>query len=48
MIDFKGESILRPNFGAQMLLATSLELDKLHAFREKFPVWKDQDDFLLR
>lgn len=48
VIDFKGESILRPNFGAQMLLATSLELDKLHAFREKFPVWKDQDDFLLR
>lgn len=48
VIDFKGESILRPSFGAQMLLATSLELDKLHAFREKFPVWKDQDDFLLR
>lgn len=48
VIDFKGESILRPNFGAQMLLATSLELDKLHAFRVKFPVWKDQDDFLLR
>lgn len=48
VIDFKGESIVRPNFGAPMLIASSLSLEKLQAFREKFPAWKDQDDFLLR
>ncbi len=48
IVDFKGESIVRPNFGAPMLIASSLSLEKLQAFREKFPAWKDQDDFLLR
>lgn len=47
IVDFKGESIVRPNFGAPMLIASSLSLEKLQAFREKFPAWKDQDDFLL-
>lgn len=48
IVDFKGESIVRPNFGAPMLIASSLSLEKLQAFREKFPAWKDQDDFLIR
>jgi predicted amidohydrolase len=45
--DFKGENIaFSPD--VEEILLVDLDYDKLHQFREKFPAWRDADQFDLR
>lgn len=46
IIDFKGKLITER--GASAVIAADLSLPALNRFREKFPVWKDADEFTLR
>ncbi|MDE7412877.1 MAG: nitrilase family protein [Muribaculaceae bacterium] len=45
-IDFKGKSVKVGIEGSEIQYAT-LSRERLDSFREKFPAWKDADDFLL-
>lgn len=45
-LDFKGKDITVRGCESGLLYAT-LSMDKLQAFREKFPAWKDADNFSL-
>lgn len=45
-IDFKGKDISIRQTGCEILYAT-LSRTKLDSFREKFPAWKDADDFSI-
>lgn len=44
--DFKGKEISTPDTTGSLLYA-SLQPDKLASFRQKFPAWKDADNFRL-
>lgn len=46
IIDFKGNTVARAQDDMPIAEAT-LSLDKLRAFREKFPAWRDADKFCL-
>lgn len=46
VIDFKGKLISER--GSSAVIAADLSLPALNRFREKFPVWKDADEFSLR
>lgn len=46
VIDFKGKTVSVPGPGDDLLYAR-LSREKLDAFREKFPAWKDADPFRL-
>ena len=45
-IDFKGNSVSVTIEGSKIIYAT-LSRDRLDKFREKFPAWKDADDFKI-
>jgi omega-amidase len=45
-IDFKGKDITVKPEGTPFMYAT-LDMEKLLKFREKFPAWKDSDDFKI-
>ena len=45
-IDFKGKSVAVALEGSDILYAT-LSRDRLDSFREKFPAWRDADDFRI-
>ncbi len=45
LIDARGKCILRTPDNQCEICTTEIELEKLHLFREKFPVWKDADNF---
>lgn len=47
IIDYKGEIIAETSHDNSTANA-SLSKDKLNHFREKFPVWKDADDFSIK
>ncbi|MDE5840855.1 MAG: nitrilase family protein [Muribaculaceae bacterium] len=44
-IDFKGNDISIPDPDGGDLIYSTLSLEKLHSFREKFPAYKDADKF---
>lgn len=46
IIDFKGKLITER--GSSKVIAADLSLPALNRFREKFPAWKDADEFLLK
>jgi omega-amidase len=47
VIDPKGNAITTPMTSSEGLIHASLSLQELKAFRDKFPVWKDWDDFQM-
>lgn len=47
LIDFKGQSVLEAGDGEKAITG-SVDMDMLAAFREKFPVLEDADDFQLK
>ena len=47
LIDFKGYTLAEATDGEQTVTAT-FDRDALAAFREKFPAWKDADDFRIQ
>lgn len=47
MIGCKGETLAEAGEG-QRLLTARLDMDELRRFREKFPAWRDADDFDLK
>lgn len=47
IVDFKGEHIIPPHYDTPGLLSAKIAMEPLLRFREKFPAWKDQDDFTL-
>lgn len=46
-IDFKGNDISVPDPEGSELIYASLSLDRLNAFRDKFPAFKDADTFRI-
>lgn len=46
-IGFRGETLAEAGEG-QRLLTARLDMDELRRFREKFPAWRDADDFDLK
>lgn len=46
-IDFKGKDISVPDPDGRELIYATLSLDKLRAFREKFPAYRDADRFII-
>lgn len=47
VIGCKGETLAEAGEG-QRLLTARLDMDELRRFREKFPAWRDADDFDLK
>lgn len=47
-VGVKGEILAEAEPFAEQVLEVELDLSKVRRFREKFPVWKDADDFELR
>lgn len=47
LIDYKGRYVVEPAEDREAILSGTLDKEALDAFREKFPVWKDADDFRL-
>ena len=47
-VGVKGEILAEVEPFAEQVLEVELDLSKVRRFREKFPVWKDADDFELR
>jgi predicted amidohydrolase len=47
VIDPKGKVIADRTPSSEGLIRAVISLDELNAFREKFPVWKDWDDWVL-
>lgn len=46
-VDFKGKDISIPDPDGGDMIYAVLSLEKLNAFREKFPAWRDADSFRL-
>ena len=46
-VDFKGNDITVPDPEGSDLLYAVLSLDRLNAFREKFPAYRDADPFRI-
>lgn len=46
-IGVKGEVIAESEPFVPQIVNVELDLSKLKSFREKFPVWKDADEFVL-
>lgn len=46
-IDFKGKDISVADPDGSSLIYATLSLEKLNAFREKFPAWNDADSFRI-
>lgn len=44
----RGETLQEAISNAESVLTTDLSLSELTAFREKFPAWKDADDFSIK
>ncbi|MDH8700917.1 omega-amidase [Dysgonomonadaceae bacterium PH5-43] len=47
IIDYKGNALAEAINDEESLLTVSVNKDKLNDFREKFPAWKDADDFTV-
>lgn len=47
LYSFKGELLADIPDNTEDVVTASIDLPALHAFREKFPVWKDSDSFTL-
>ena len=47
-VGVKGEILAEAEPFTEQVVEVELDLSKVRRFREKFPVWKDADDFLLR
>jgi omega-amidase len=47
LIDFKANTILNFPENAKFIQTFDLQLEPLQRYREKFPVWKDADDFSI-
>lgn len=47
LVDFKGRTMAEADDGEQ-LLTGAFDPDALAAFREKFPAWRDADDFRIQ
>lgn len=47
VFDPKGRCLLQPLPGEERTESILLDYDELVEFREKFPVWKDMDDFVI-
>lgn len=47
LISPKGEELCRAADNTEEAISTQLDMNKLHRFREKFPVWKDADKFVI-
>jgi|GEM_PF-5857704 len=47
-IGVKGEVIAESEPFVPQVVNVELDLSKLKSFREKFPVWKDADEFVLK
>lgn len=47
LVDFMGRTMAEAGSGEELLTET-FDSDALAAFREKFPVWRDADDFTLK
>ena len=48
IIDFKGEYVRRCPNGEEFVLTEKLDIEALRQFREKFPAWRDADEFSLQ
>lgn len=48
LIDPMGKIISSADKGLNTLIKGEISMDYLSAFREKFPVWHDQDDFVIK
>ncbi|MCL1938863.1 MAG: amidohydrolase [Candidatus Azobacteroides sp.] len=48
VLDYKGNSMLEAGKDTESALTISLSKEKIQAFREKFPVWKDADTFEIK
>lgn len=47
-VDYKGTVIGKAANGGKDAVVVELDGDKLHLFRERFPVWCDADSFMIR
>lgn len=47
LVDYRGDPIIDRAPGCEFIAGSSLDGAGLLAFREKFPVWMDADDFVL-
>ena len=47
LVDFKGRTLAEAGAGEQILTG-ALDDGALEAFREKFPAWRDADDFWIQ
>jgi predicted amidohydrolase len=45
LIDFKGKAMCEVGQNTESVCTEVIRMDTLNDFREKFPVWKDADDF---
>ena len=45
LLDYKGNAIVQAGKNQSVVVTGSIYKDKLEAFREKFPAWKDADSF---
>jgi len=45
LLDMKGQSLLSLSDTEENSAIIDIQIDDLHLFREKFPAWKDADDF---
>lgn len=48
VFDFRGEALIDKNRDEPFIATTKLSASKLATFREKFPAWRDADDFELK
>ncbi len=48
LLDYKGESLVRFADHEANALTTSVNIEKLRIYREKFPAWRDADSFRMR
>lgn len=48
VVNARGEIISVAEAGKEEIVAMELDLSDLSRFREKFPAWKDRDDFVLQ
>ena len=47
MVDFKGRTMAEAG-GGERILTGVFDTEALAAFREKFPAWRDADEFVLK
>ena len=47
-IGVKGDVVAESEPFVPQVVNAELDLSKLKSFREKFPVWKDADEFVLK